>query len=126
MRRVSLLISVLVFSAVCAVAQHEFESNANSKFASRSAAYKTTLEGCLDVQSGNYVLALPTGAILHLTGKQEQMTGYVGETVRISGVMTPVVNVPGTTREGTETQPTFSVVSIAPVTGVCSDINNVR
>ncbi len=126
MRRVSLLISMLVLSAMWAVAQYEFEQNPNSTFASRSASYGTTLEGCLDVQSGNYILALPSGSIVHLEGKKEQMTGYVGETVRVSGVMTPVVNVPGTTREATETQPTFSIASVTPIHGVCRDYNNVR
>ena len=126
MRRVSLLITMLVLSAVWAVAQSEFESNPNSTFASRSASYRTTLEGCLDLQSGNYILALPTGSLVHLRGRPEQLNGHVGETVRVSGVMTPVVNVPGSTREATESESTLSVASIAPVAGVCSDINNVR
>src|SRR6266536_2036281 len=107
MRRVSLLISMLVLPAVWAMAQYEFESNPNSTFASRSASSSTTLEGCLDVQSGNYILALPSGSMVHLTGKPEQFSGHVGETVRISGVITPVTNLPGTSREATETQSTF-------------------
>jgi hypothetical protein len=126
MRRVSVLISMLALSAVWAVAQHEFESNPNSTFASRSASYGTTLEGCLDVQSGNYILALPTGSIVHLTGQPEQFAGHVREQVRVSGVMTPVTNVPGTTREATETQPTLSVGALEPISGICRDYNNTR
>ena len=126
MRRVSLLISMLVLSALCASAQYEFEQNPNSSFASRAASTRTMLEGCLDVQSGNYILALPTGAFVHLEGQQEQMSGHVGQTVRVSGVLTPVVNVPGTSREATETQPTFSVATVTPVYGVCRDFNNTR
>lgn len=126
MRRVSLLISMLVLSAMWAIAQYEFEQNPNSTFASRSASYRATLEGCLDMQSGNYILVQPSGSIIHLEGQKEQMSDYVGDTVRVSGVMTPVVNVPGTTREATETQPSFSVAAIAPVHGLCTDYNNVR
>ena len=126
MRRVSLLISMLVLSAACAVAQYEFEKNPNSTFASRAASYQTTLEGCLDLESGNYVLALPTGAFVHLEGQPEQMSGHVGETVQVTGVITPVVNVPNTSREATETEPTFSVAAVTPVYGVCRDFNNTR
>ena len=84
------------------------------------------MEGCLDVQSGNYILALPSGSIVHLTGKPEQFRGHVRETVRISGVVTPVVNVPGTTREATETQSTFTVGALEPISGICRDYNNTR
>ena len=126
MRKVSLVISMLVLSAVWAMAQYEFEGNPASMFASRAATYTTTLEGCLDIQSGNYILVLPTGSNVHLTGKPEQFSGHVRETVRVSGVMTPVTNVPGTTREATETESTFSVSAVDPIAGVCRDYNNTR
>ena len=126
MRRVSLLISMLVLSALCALAQYEFEQNPNSTFASRAASYRTMLEGCLDMRSGSYFLVLPGGAYVHLDGQQEQMSGHVGDSVRVSGVFTPVVNVPGTTREATETQPTFSVATFTSVFGICRDFNNTR
>ena len=117
---------MLVLSAAWAIAQYEFESNPNSTFASRSASYRTTLEGCLDVQSGNYILALPAGSVVHLSGRPEQFSGHVRETVRVSGVMTPVTNQPGSSREATESQPTFSVGALEPISGVCRDYNNTR
>ena len=126
MRRASLLISMLVLSAMWAIAQNEFEANPNSTLASRSASSRTTLEGCLDVQSGSYILALPSGSIVHLTGKPEQFSGHVRKTVRISGVLTPITNVPGTSREATETQSTLSVAALEPISGICRDYNNTR
>ena len=126
MRRVSLLISMLVLSAAWAIAQEAFEENPNSTFASRAASYRTTLQGCLDIQSGNYVLALPSGSFVHLEGKEEQMSSHVRELVQVSGVITPVVNVPGTTREATETQSTLTVANFAPIQRICRDYNDTR
>ena len=117
---------MLVLSAGWAMAQEEFESNPNSTFASRSASYRTTLEGCLDVQSGSYILALPAGSNVHLSGKPEQLSGHVGETVRISGIMTPLTNLPNASRAATETEPTLTVGVLEPISGVCRDYNNTR
>ena len=126
MRRMFLLSTMLVLSAAWTLAQYEFDSNPNSDVASRTAAYRTTVEGCLDIQSGNYILMLPSGSIFHVTGGKAQLTSHVGESVRITGIVTPVVNVPGATGEATETQATLSVGSLTRVSGVCKTNNDVR
>jgi hypothetical protein len=126
MRRIFLLSAMLVLSAAWTLAQHEYDSTPNSNVASRTAAYRTTVEGCLDIQSGNYILTLPSGSVFHLSGGKAQLTSHVGENVRITGVVTPVVNVPGATAEATETQPTLSVGSLMRVSGVCKTNNDVR
>jgi hypothetical protein len=86
---------------------------------------KTTIEGCLDGAIGNYILTDRAGATYRLSGNAEQLKAHVGETIRVTGVVTPVVHVPGAMSEGTETQPTLSVISFKRVSGVCNDANNI-
>jgi hypothetical protein len=119
-----LLVCVLVLSSAWTEAQYEFEGNPDS--ASRAAAYRTTVEGCLDVQSGNYILTLPSGATYHVTGGKAQLTSHLRENVRITGMVTPIVNEPGATAEATETQPTLSVGTLTPISSICKENNNVR
>ena len=126
MRRMFLLSFVLVLSAAWALAQYEFEGNPDSVAAGRTAAYRTTVEGCLDLQSGSYILTLPSGAIYHIAGGKTQLTSHVGKQVRITGTVTPLVNVPGSSGEATENQPTLSVGALTPISGVCKASNDVR
>ena len=124
MRKMFLMASLVLLSAGWAAAQNV--SDPNPDFASRSAAYRATLEGCLDGAAGNYILTLPSGSIIHLAGKTEELTSHVGENVRVTGVVTPIVNVPGTNREATETEATLSVNSFLPTAGVCNIVNDIR
>jgi hypothetical protein len=93
--------------------------------AQSNAQSNTTIEGCLDGAIGNYTLTDRAGATYKLTGNAEQLNGHVGETVRVTGVVTSVVHVPGAMSEGTQTQPTLSVISLKKVSGVCNDANNI-
>jgi hypothetical protein len=85
----------------------------------------TTIEGCLDGAVGNYTLTDRAGATYKLTGNAKQLNAHVGETIQVTGVITPVVHVPGAMSEGTQTQPTLSVVSLKKISGVCNDANNI-
>ena len=126
MRRMFLLSFMLVLSAAWALAQYEFEGNPDSLAAAQTAAYRTTVEGCLDTQSGSYILTLPSGAIYHVAGGKTQLTSHVGEQVRIPGTVTPLINVPGSSGEATENQPTLSVGSLTSISGLCKTNNDVR
>ena len=122
MRRNFLLISILLLSAAWAVAQYgggsENESQPNTS--------KITVAGCLDVAAGNYTLTDPSGAVYQLTGKTEKLKAHVGQTLRVTAISSPVVNVPGSMSEGTESLPTLSVVSFKQVSGICSNgANNI-
>jgi hypothetical protein len=81
----------------------------------------TTIEGCLDGAIGSYTLTDRAGASYRLTGNTALLKIHVGETVRV----TPVVHVPGAMNEGTETQPTLSVISLKRVSGICNDANSI-
>lgn len=86
--------------------------------------YKTTVEGCLDGAAGNYTLTGYNGSSYQLAGDAEQLKSHVGETVQIVGVVTPIAHVPLAMSEGTQTQPTLTVSSLKPVSGVCKDNNS--
>jgi hypothetical protein len=85
----------------------------------------TTIEGCLDGAVENYTLTDSAGATYKLTGNAEQLKAHVGETIRVTGIVTPVVHVPGAMSEGTKTQATLSVISLKQVSDVCKDANDI-
>jgi hypothetical protein len=122
MRRIIQLISIFLLFAGWAVAQHDNGSDSDRNTASS----KATVVGCLDGAAGNYTLIAPSGASYQLTGNTKGLKGHVREIVRVTGVMTPVVHVPGSISEGTQSQPTLSVDSFKRVSAVCSDTNNIR
>ena len=123
MRRILLLTSILLLSATWAMAQYDSDPY-SSEGASRSYAYRTTAEGCLSGAVGNYTLTLPTGFIFQLTGHEAWMKQHVGETVRVAGIVQPVVRTPGSMSEGTETQPTMQVRALQRISGACSPTSN--
>jgi hypothetical protein len=119
MRRIILLNSILLLSAVWAVGQqYGSDSNGETKF-------NMTVEGCLSDAIGNYTLTDYAGASYQLTGNTEQLKTHDGETVRVTGVVTSIVHVPGAMSEGTTTQPTLSVVSFRRISGVCREPDNI-
>jgi hypothetical protein len=85
----------------------------------------TTIEGCLDGAIDNYTLTDPAGTTYKLTGDVEQLKTRVGGTIRVTGVVTPVKHVPGAMSEGTETEPSLSVISLKQVSDVCIEANNI-
>jgi hypothetical protein len=121
MRRIILLSSILLLSAVWAVAQYDPDTPSQSK----TTSLQKTIVGCVDLDSnagiGSYTLTDNGGTTYRLTGKSRDLKSHVGETVRVTGIVTPLVNEPGSMSEGTETRPTLSIVSIKRVSGVCSD-----
>jgi hypothetical protein len=121
MKRILLLSSILLFSAPWAMAQTDNDSgSAGSEHTS-----KMTVEGCLGGAIGSYTLTNQSGATYQLTGNTELLKSHVGETIRVAGIITPIVNVPGAMSEGTQTQPSLSVNSFQRVSQICSDVNNI-
>jgi hypothetical protein len=121
MRRIILLGSILLLSAVWAVAQNNSDSDSES----RTTSSKVTVEGCLDGAIGNYTLTDHAGASYRLTGNADTLKAHVGETMQVTGVVVPVGHVPGAMSEGTETQPTLSVISFNRISAVCGDTNKI-
>jgi hypothetical protein len=119
MKRIFLLNFILLLSSMWAVAQYDSDSGSGSD----TASFKMIVEGCLEGAAGNYTLTVPTGVSYLITGNTEELKAYVGSTMRLTGVVTPVVHVPGAMSEGTETQPTLSVTSVKRLSAICSDTN---
>ena len=120
MRTSILLSSLILLSAMGAMAQND----SNSGSVSVTPSVKATIEGCLQGAVGNYTLFDYAGASYLLTGDTEQLKAHDGETIRVTGAISPVVNVPGAISEGTNTQPTLSVISFKQLSSVCSDADN--
>jgi hypothetical protein len=121
MRKIILFSSMLLLLAVGAGAQ----SNSDSDGEGKTASNKMTVEGCVDGAIGNYTLTDPAGASYRLTGNTDTLKAHVGATIQVLGVVTPVMHVPGAMSEGTETQPTLSVISFTRISAVCGDTNKI-
>ena len=119
MRRIILLNTILLLSSMWAVAQNDSDSARESK----ALSVKMTIQGCEDGAIGNYTLTDNMGITYRLTGDPEELKAYVGGTLLVTGVLTPVVNVPGSMSEGHETQPTLAVISLKQVSAVCNNTN---
>jgi hypothetical protein len=117
MRKIILLSSIILLSTVLAAAQDDSDPNGESNTNSS----RVTIEGCLDGAIGHYTLTVYNGASYKLTGDADQLNLHVREMMRVTGVLTPVVHVPGAVSESDETQPTLSVISLKRVSSVCGD-----
>jgi hypothetical protein len=125
MRRIILLSSILLLSAVWMVAQSENDSSESGTSTDYPLSSRATVVGCLDGAIGNYTLTNAAGATYQLTGNTEPLKAHVGETMRVTGILTPVVHTPGAMSEGTRTEPTLSVIGFQRVSQVCGDNNNI-
>ena len=84
------------------------------------------VQGCLGETLGSYDLTDPTGASYELTGKTEKLKEHVGQTIRVMATSEPLVNVPGSMSEGTQTEPDLSVISFQRISAVCTNgANNI-
>jgi len=119
MRNIVVLFSALVLLAACTMAQY-----ASPDSVSQTNKSLIIVEGCLGQTVGNYQLTDPSGSSYQLTGKTEKLKGHIGQTIRVTASSRPVVNVPGSMSEGTETQPTLSVISFKKLSGVCTNGEN--
>src|SRR5450755_3566105 len=105
MRRIVLLSSILLLSAAWAVGQ--YSSGSDDK---RADASKVTIEGCIAGAAGNYTLTDQLGGSYQLTGNTEKVKSHVGEVLRVTGILTPVVHLPGGVSQGTESKPSVAVI----------------
>jgi Protein of unknown function (DUF5818) len=130
MRRIFLLSSILLLSAVWAVAQYDSGSTSESKAPaseskapaseSTAPASNMTIEGCLGGAVGNFTLTDQTGTTYQLTGNTEKMSDHVGHTVRVTGVSSSGAKDPGSMSEAAGAQPaTLSVTSFKHVSASC-------
>lgn len=120
MRTIMLFSSLLLLTAAGAMAQVDNTSDNDNKTIST----EVTVEGCLAGAVGSYTLTDYAGASYQLSGSTEPLKAHDGETLRVTGVVTSIVHVPGAINEGTQTQPSLSVISFKQVSAVCNDASD--
>ena len=125
MRRIILLSSILLLSAAWTVAQSDNSSSESGTNPSNPISSRETVVGCLEGAIGNFTLTNASEFTYQLTGNTEPLKAHVGETLRVTGIVTPIVNVPGAMSEGTKTEPSLSVIAFQRVSQVCGDTNNI-
>lgn len=119
MKRMLLLGTMLLLSALCAVAQYERPDPGTDS----SAAGKTTIQGCLAGSAGSYSLTDKSGTTYQLTGDTAKLQAHVGHTIKVTGTSE---GSPSTTGQSgsmsapSDAQPTFNVTSFKHVSASCS------
>jgi hypothetical protein len=121
MRKIVVMFSALSLLTACSMAQYSgsgSESQANQDL--------IIVEGCLGESIGTYNLTDPSGASYKLAGKTEKLKDHIGQTIRVMASSTAVENVPGSMSDGTETQPTLSVITFKRLSDLCTNgANNI-
>lgn len=124
MKKILLLSSILLLSAVWAVAQYDSQSSSDSG----SAAAKTTIEGCLSGSAGSYSLTDKSGTMYQLTGDTAKLDKHVGHTIQLTGTATASSasntnsqNASGSMSGSTDTQQSFNVTSFKHVSSKCNE-----
>lgn len=120
MKKILLLGSILLLSAVWVVAQYDNQSNASTP----SSSSKTTIEGCLSGSDGNFSLTDKSGTTYQLTGDTAKLDKHVGHTMEVTGMATSSSASKTSTEAGSmsgpaEMQQTFNVSSFKHVSGSC-------
>ena len=122
MKRIFLLSSILLLSAVFATAQYESQPNDQSS----SGATKTTIQGCLAGSDGNYSLTDKSGTTYQLTGDTAKLQAHVGHTISVTGTATSASGAAGMQTGSmsgpAEGQPTLNVMSFKHVSPNCSSM----
>lgn len=125
MKKILLLSSILLLSAVWAVAQYDNQTGTSGQ--SSSAASPTTIEGCLGGSNGNFSLTDKAGTTYQLTGDTAKLEKHVGHTIEVTG--TAMTSSASNTNPQTstsamsgsaESQQTFNVTSYKHISSKCS------
>jgi len=122
MKRIFLLSSILLLSAVWAAAQYE-KPEPGMVGMDSSGADKTTVQGCLAGSAGSYSLTDKSGTTYQLTGDTAKLQAHVGHTIEVTG--TTMSNQGSTGQSGSmsapsEMEPTINVTSFKHVSTSCS------
>jgi hypothetical protein len=125
MKKILLLSSILLLSAVWAVAQYDSQSSGES-----SSASKTTIEGCLSGSAGSFTLTDNSGTLYQLTGDTAKLDKHVGHTIQVTGMATTSSasntnsqNAAGSMSGSADTQQTFNVTSFKHVSAKCNEMH---
>jgi hypothetical protein len=124
MKRIALLSSILLLTAVWAVAQYSSQPSTSSQ-SSSSDMSKTTIEGCLAGSGGNYTLTDKSGTTYQLTGDTAKLQNHVGHTIQVTGTSASndssmTGKQTGSMSASSDAQPTFNVTSFKHISTTCS------
>jgi hypothetical protein len=125
MKKMILLSSMLVLSAVFALAQYgsQDNSNQNNTGSQSSMGSKMTVVGCLSGSDGNYSLTDKSGTMYNLTGDTAQLQAHVGHTISVTGTNTPSTSSSGQSgamSSPSDTHQTLMVTSFKHVSPNCA------
>jgi hypothetical protein len=127
MKRILLLSSLLLLSAVWAVAQYQSQPSTSSQSSSDNAT-QTTIQGCLAGSAGSYSLTDKSGTTYQLTGDTAMLQAHVGHTVQVTGTTSSSASSSASTTDKqsssmsgpSDTQPTIAVTSFKHVSTSCN------
>lgn len=89
MKKLLLLSSILLLSAVWAVAQYGGQDNNQNNPSSASSSASSgsmTVQGCLSGSDGNFTLTDKSGIAYNLTGDTSRLQAHVGHTISVTGM----------------------------------------
>jgi hypothetical protein len=136
MKRILLLSSISLLSAVCAFAQYDSKPSDTSTQSSTTTTTQSstsdtkTIQGCLSGSDGNYTLT-DKSATVKLTGDTSKLQAHVGHTIQVTGTLaSSSASATSTDSTGQKTssmsgsadaqQPTFTVASFKHVSPTCA------
>jgi hypothetical protein len=121
MKKMILLSSILLLSAVFALAQ--YGSQDNSSQSSASNAGMMTVQGCLSGSDGNFSLMdSKSGTTYQLTGDTARLQMHVGHTIQVTGTNAagPANGQTGAMSSPSDSHPTLMVSSFKHVSATCA------
>jgi len=116
MRKAALAVSIVLLAAAWAVAQ-TYSGQTTPATQENMSRQESTIDGCLQGSRGTYVITDNAGNTYQLAGNAEQLSTYVGETVRVTGAITDMPMAPGAIQSDTSGQ-AAGVPSGTPQEGV--------
>ncbi len=135
MKRILLLSSISLLSAVCAFAQYDSKPSTTTTQSTTTTTQSNssdskTIQGCLSGSDGNYTLT-DKSATVKLAGDTSQLQAHVGHTIQVTGTLASSSASSSTTDStGHQTssmsgsadqhQPTFTVASFKHVSPTCA------
>ncbi len=136
MKRILLLSSISLLSAVWAFAQYDSKPSSTTTQSSttstttQSGSETKSIQGCLSGSDGNYTLTDKSGTV-KLTGDTSQLQAHVGHTIQVTGTLasssasgatTDSAGHPTSSMSGSADarQPTFNVSSFKHVSPTCA------
>jgi len=124
MKKLLILSSILLLSAVCAMAQYGSQDTSNQSSASSGTSGSMTVQGCLSGSSGSYTLTDKSGTAYQLSGDTSKLAAHVGHTISVTGMSSSssasTSGQSGSMSSPSDSHPTLMVSSFKHVSPTCN------